>query len=101
MNQGNAGGYGAYSNNARNDLFKGARAPAPTTGASFDSYAAGRSGSYNGSSNSGNTGRSAPQAGYGSLSHGYDDEATAQGEGTLSGAGGEQDQEYTEEDDEV
>lgn len=79
-------GYGGYQNggnpDARSALFRGARAPAATTGASFDSYSAGgRGGSLSG------TGRSAPEAGYG----GDDND----GEGVLSG------KQETEEDDEV
>lgn len=86
-----AGGYG--SSDARSNLFKGARAPNPNTGASFDGYAGAGAGSRGGSYGSYNTGtgRGAPQ----SSDYGGD------GEGVLSGGGNEEGQEQTEEDDEV
>lgn len=72
---GGGGGYGGYDNNARSNLFKGARAPAQSTGASFDRYA---------SDGRGSGGARTPQ-----------DNEGDEGEGVLSG------NQETEEDDEV
>jgi hypothetical protein len=69
-------GYGDYDNNARSNLFKGARAPAPSTGAAFDRYTAdGRGGDFTNSGEAEKEGN--------------------EGEGVLSG------NQETEEDDEV
>jgi hypothetical protein len=96
LSGGNAPGYGGYNQqtnpDARNDLFKGARAPNATTGASFDRYAtaggsAGAAGGARGATASGNDYGEQPE---------YGEDLSGDGNGARS-----QDQEQLEEEDEV